>query len=134
MTPAEELRAAEAKVRETASKATPGPWVADGLEISGEVTDPDADMYARWVAESLDDNDPDHGCDNAAWIALASPALAEPLAGLLKSAGNDLSGAEAAAAKLTHLGEGFDPVEFCDEPASVRRALDVARAINGSTR
>jgi len=50
------------------------------------------------------------------WIALANPALAGPLAAWLEAAANDL-------------GESED-LAYCDEPASVRHALAVARAIN----
>lgn len=123
--PADELRAAATLLRETASKATPGPWTAGGYGSAGwTVGDIRGDLY-------IETEDSEQGKADAAWIALASPALAEPIAAALESAGNDLSGAEAAAAKLAHLGEDFDPIEFCDEPASVRAALAVARALNG---
>lgn len=50
MTPAEELRAAAARIREVAGKATPGPWVNynDGDRI---IRDPD-------VTAAEDDSDP----------------------------------------------------------------------------
>lgn len=67
------------------------------------------------------------------WIAIAPTGLAEPLADWLEHAAEDLSAATVTASKLTHLGEDFDPIEFCDEPDSVRRALTLAATILGRT-
>jgi hypothetical protein len=108
--PADELRAAATKLRETAADAA----------------------SERWDALFPDVRAPHIKATNA-WIRLMSPAVAEPLAAWLESAGNDLSGAEASVSRLTDLGEDFDPIDLCDEPTSVRRALDLARTILGST-
>jgi hypothetical protein len=59
MTEAEELRAAAAKLRETAANASPGPWSAQDFAFR-------------------------HGLADAAWIALMDPAVAEPLAAWLE--------------------------------------------------
>lgn len=125
MNPADELRAAAKLLRETASKATPAAkWQLLSYQIVGlydEAADTVTDVAFTYG------NQP-----NARWIALASPAIAEPLAAWLERAGDDLSGAEAYLARTP--GEIFDPFEYCDEPDSVRAALAVARAINGGDR
>lgn len=54
------------------------------------------------------------------WVALMSPALAEPLAAWL----------EGAAGQASAMG-GPDDWGICDEPGSVQSAVEVARAING---
>lgn len=91
MTPAEELRAAATLLRETASTATPGPWHTVGLPWNHDTPfvvaghpDPHVGKFVADVEQVFgdDEDDRDHGPD-AAWIALASPALAEPLAVLL---------------------------------------------------
>lgn len=140
MNPSEELHAAAAKVRKTAIGTTPAPWEdrsAEGtawpiLIVGGPIPD---DPTARLdtvikVHEFIDDEVMTYA--DAAWIALAGPQIAEPLAAWLERAGDDLSGAEAYLARTP--GEIFDPFEYCDEPDSVRAALAVARAINGGDR
>jgi hypothetical protein len=79
MTPEATLKAAAAKLRETAAKATPGPWTAQevpdeayveimaGTEVA--VAHAVCEHAATWGAAA-----------DADWIALMSPALAEPLA------------------------------------------------------
>jgi hypothetical protein len=71
LTTVEELRAAAAKLREVAGKATDGPW------------HPDADELGRgWDLRSATDGHMAFGLTkaDAAWIALVHPGLAEPLA------------------------------------------------------
>ena len=90
MTPIDELRAAATKLREIASAAAPGaPWV---------------------LAEQMEDCG--LGDAASAWIALASPALAEPLAEWLEMTA-----------------DWWDA--FGIDPETDHPALAVARAING---
>lgn len=103
------LRAAAQKLRDTAAKVTPGPWFDNGnghvmYGEAGTGESPDA-----LIAESWD----------AAWIALASPVLAEPLADQL----------EAIAELDETLGSGIGPVTA----RAVISALAVARAVLGGT-
>jgi hypothetical protein len=125
--PAEVLRAAATLLLDTASKATaaggPTPWRAlDGFNGAGDVATPGDHVVATTM----------HGRGRpvAEWIALMSPAVAEPLAALLAGAADDLGGAEAYLAR-TAPGEVFDPFEYVDEPDSVRAALAFARSILG---
>lgn len=120
MTPAEELRAAAAKLRETAGTATDGPWQLDGPYWwhSGDCTHVVTDARDRMsVAVMPQREDAPHRDANAAWIALAHPGLAEPLAKWLE---REAKYAERAAGR----GSGF-----LSEPD--REALAVARAILG---
>jgi hypothetical protein len=82
MTPAEELRAAATKLRETAAKATPGSWTA--REHSSDIFADSSDF--EWVAEALIPHEPAISRGNAAWIALMSPVIAEPIARVLDEA------------------------------------------------
>ncbi|WP_329520537.1 hypothetical protein [Spirillospora sp. NBC_01491] len=124
MTPVDELRAAATRLRETAAKATPGPWKTKGFGEFGWLV-VDANPAGRFSVETEDN---EHGRADAVWIALASPVLAEPLADWLEQCANDLAGAERTAAKWP--GDFSDPLDICDEPDSVRRALTLARAVN----
>lgn len=113
MSAREELLAAARRLRETASAATPGPWE--------DCSDPDGGAWPRYVIgspapgsdrgeevlrvhESIADQVVTR--DDTAWIALAHPGLAEPLAAWLE--GVATSGTATSA------------------------ALAVARAINGT--
>lgn len=89
MTPAEELRAAATRVREVAKEATPGPWRIDA-ECSDMVISPEPAWTGgpTVIAGDLHDGTPIGDWDNVAWIALTSPALAEPLADLLDDVGD----------------------------------------------
>jgi len=134
VTPAEELRKAAARLREVASTATPGPWQ--------DCSDPDGGAWPRYVvgtprpgedAQATDvltvhESVGDHviSREDTAWIALANPALAEPLLKLLEGAAEDLAGTERLVSKLPG---GADPLTYCDEPGGIRIALDIARAI-----
>jgi hypothetical protein len=74
VTAAETLRAAAKLLRETAAKATPGPWenAEDDLWIGGNIWG-----YVIHKEETFVGDDP-------AWIALAHPGLAGPLADFLE--------------------------------------------------
>ena len=80
MSPAETLRAAAAKVRDTASNATPGPWECDGIGDYGW-TVRDVSPFGTFAIET---EDSEQGQADAEWIALMSPAVAEPLAAHLE--------------------------------------------------
>lgn len=121
-TPAEELRAAARLLRETASKATPGPWHdfstdEDGawpvmvIGAAGPADDRGQDVLI--VHETVDEEIV--ATEDAAWIALASPALAEPLAAVLDDHAQDHS--------------SYDCTWPEDECPHVR----LARVINGRT-
>jgi hypothetical protein len=127
MTPVEELRAAAQKVREAASAVIhlSPPWRSEPAEDDQwRVMYGTPHLLAGLVATT-----PDYGRMYLAdWIALMHPGLAEPIAAWLEGCATDLDRAEAAAAAWTNSETG-DPLEYCDEPDSVRRALDLARAI-----
>lgn len=109
-----ELRKAAQTLRETATKAMPGPW--ESLE--------GGDRLVAWkVGSDGFDDDFDYVVDepvdhsgNAEWIALTNPLLAEPLAQWLETEAHmvDIRG-------LSAEGQTF-------------HALKVARAINGTAR
>lgn len=104
-TPAEELRDAATKIRETAAKACDGPWEnAEGVLWIGGATW----GYAVPKSEFLP-----NGADPA-WIALMHPGLAEPLAEWLEHE--------------AYLVEKRD----LSAEGNTFHALKVARAINGT--
>ncbi|MEV4179900.1 hypothetical protein AB0J28_00455 [Streptosporangium canum] len=138
MTPTEELRTAAAKLREAAKSTTPGPWATADCELyprwilSETATEPESPHYAADVAKSYSDDDGLSISDaDWAWMAFASPALAEPLAALF----------DHYAAKYERLSETFGhPVTKPsdrlaeDKPQlHIDFALAVARAILGGT-
>jgi hypothetical protein len=115
---ADTLRRAADLLRETAKNATPGPWGVErvhkdsygiysysGHAFAATVGDLTADPCARADAD---------------WMAMVSPALAEPLAAWLE-------GCAGQAESMTHP----DDFAICDEPGSVQDALAVARALLG---
>lgn len=132
MTPAEELRAAATLLRETASKATPGPWqIRDGNKVSSNIAARDEHMVIDGGGWTDGTRAVVYGAAltaDAAWIALMSPAVAEHLFRWLYDAANDIAGAEVVGSKLP---DAADPIEYCDEPDSVRAALTFARSILG---
>ncbi len=75
LSPSEELRSAAQKLRDVAKKADPGPW-RPGFE--GAVWR----SVDALLCESFDEND-------AQWIAMMSPLLAEPLASVFDKAAVD---------------------------------------------
>lgn len=107
MTAADELRQAAAKVRDT--HAT----LAETKDIRGQL---DLTEWGEWFGP----DDIINLAEVNAWIALMSPALAEPLAAWLE-------GCAGQAEAMRHNAE----FAVCDEPGSVQAALKVARAING---
>lgn len=128
MSLAEELRAAATKLRETAIGTTPAPWEDHSAEgtawpilIAGGSIPGDPTGYRDLVIkvhESITDEVMTYA--DAAWIALASPALAEPLAVWLEKVATDHEISTKA---------GVGVVISPNNPA-----LAVARAINGDPR
>ena len=141
MSPAETLRAAAKLLRKRGKEATPGPWddhSADGsawpiLIHGGPIKDDPTDRRDTVIKvhESIADEEI-VAPDDAAWIALMSPAVAEPLAAWLEHAATDLETAEIAATKWGDA-EQLKPGDYIDEPDSAERALAFARAILGRT-
>ena len=112
-------------LRETASKATDGPWSAS--PVWSPRSHATSAVYSRAHPTGTHASEvipsmratskrPLVRPGDAAWIALASPALAEPLAVWLETCANDLA----------------DARHYIDEPNSCGHALAVARAITGS--
>lgn len=123
--PAEELRTAAEKLRNTADMATPGPWSYGGLTVGlgirklapGEYT-----LKAR-LAELVDEDDREDyrvrvdigGADSdGEWMAMMSPALARPLSAWLDDTASDI-----------------DSQHGRIKTSTKQYALDIARAING---
>ncbi len=107
MTPAEELRAAAAKLREKAKAARPFPWRSAGtgdVVVDLPPSHPDYATSKDCVTVLADGN-----IDDAEWVALMHPGLAEPLAALLEY--------------LASQSERW--------PVNLTAALGVARVING---
>lgn len=136
----EELRQAAAVLRETAAKATPGPWLHHAT-IGERSEDGHTYTITRPYCgnQTLEPCSPACGADvlttglegceednlteaDAAWIALANPLLAEPLAAWLEEVAD-----EAAAHEAQGMGNS------ADEIAEVW-PLAVARALNGGPR
>lgn len=85
LTPAEELRAAAARLREHAKSASTWPWTS-APSWAGENAVLNAGGHPVAVCgEEIPGSDYPASAD-AAWIALAHPGLAEPLARLLDDA------------------------------------------------
>jgi hypothetical protein len=92
-TPVTELRQAAAKLRQTAAKATPGPWedhsTGDGpwpVLVAGGPVPGDPAGYRDTVIKVHESVREDIlAVADAAWIALAGPQIAEPLADLLEA-------------------------------------------------
>ena len=81
--PAEILRAAAARLEQAAAKAEPGPWYTEPDDL-----DRGHDVWSRTTghmpAFGLSEND-------AAWIAMMSPVIAEPLSAWLEQAADELT-------------------------------------------
>lgn len=101
--PAEELRAAANKLRETAKNATPGPWTAEHPSWAGDnaVLSYATNGHAVAVCgeEIKGANHP--ASADATWIALVHPALAGPAAELFEHIADDM---QDCAAREVHLG------------------------------
>lgn len=82
-TPSDELRAAATLLRETARAATPGPWGVETVvrDSIGAYSYPGHSFVATIGDRTADE----YVVRDAAWITLANPELAEPLADLLDS-------------------------------------------------
>lgn len=79
------LREAARLVREHATTATPGPWTTQAFRVGGYVVIEGVDQER--VADTM------HGdcqVNDARWIALMSPAIAEPLAAWLDEAASQV--------------------------------------------
>ena len=123
MNPIDELHTAATKLRETASKATPGPWTDRSTDDTGAwpimiVGGDDSPGDGRGepvliVHESVTEEIV--GREDAAWIALAGPQIAEPLA-----------------EQLEETASWWDQFSLTPEPTNP--ALVLARAINGGAR
>lgn len=129
MIPAEELRSAAAKLRETAAKATPGPWEHvstddDGIRplwVIGPPEDPEDGWTCREVVYFTDEmaglladvTEPEGIMSRADldWMALMGPTVAHPLATWLESF------------------DGIDLSEHAAVPDDYLHAVQVARAI-----
>lgn len=133
MTPAEELRAAAKKIRETAKNATPGPWTVGGR---GEVDE--IDHYERPIlaeVESRDDDDkPVTEIVKVAVVSYHTNGFQFPHAE---------AKAEAEHIALWHPGVATLVGDWLIGTAAIaehgiravpQQALDVARAINGGVR
>jgi hypothetical protein len=116
---AEELRAAAAKLRKTAKNATPGRWTAEHQSWAGDNAVLSYATNGHAVAVCGEEvKGADHPASaDAAWIALAHPGLAEPLAAWLESAAK-------------HAGKVVDPAN--QAIIADQDALAVARVINGT--
>ncbi len=149
------LRAAAAKVRETAGKATRGPWVAYATPDTPDNSDawtitrpycekglgtPEGCEHDCGVdvlttgAEGCEEDGVSEG--DVEWITLMHPGMAEPLALQLEEAASISRSHER---DLTYVGEPEVSYcvecldEECDGLRIVRAALDVARVILGET-
>ena len=111
MSPAEELRAAAARIREVADKATPGPWL--NLDRGDRiVTEPDSAGEFEYVVDEPLDSNPDNGEHIAMWHPSVALLVAEVFD------------------KWAGIGE-LDPDLLYR--VGGQETLAVARAINGST-
>jgi len=70
VSPAEEISAAAARLRETAERTARAPWSTNGMWVMG------ADSHIAHFGGHLPNRD---------WVALVHPGLAEPLASWLES-------------------------------------------------
>jgi hypothetical protein len=77
-TPSETLRAAAARLRELAAKATDGPWYWNGSQVDVEPT-----TRGTYVVGDGQQEDDVVTPEDGAWIAIMSPVVAEPLAAWL---------------------------------------------------
>lgn len=114
MTPAEEMRAAAAKLREMAAKTSGGPWTL--MKNIQERTG--SHMQSTWMRPGKKTAINPHQHDEYAWIALMDPDKAEPLACWLD-----------VAARMTEIGCRMAGRESLS--VEQRAARDFARAILG---
>lgn len=130
-TPEQELRSAAAILRETANAATPGPWerplnVRHKHVVTAAKPDDEQGQYLDGRPERVGVVQlniwsggafmRERGGRDLEWIALANPALAEPLAAWLDRAADH---------------ECLDTLVACRDAT---HALEVARTINGAAK
>ena len=136
-TPAEELRAAATMLRETAAKATRGPWVyhptisrhldTEGAEYAWTICRPlcetdggpacESDCGANVLKTGAEDCEEDNvRIEDVQWMTIAHPGIAEPLAAWLEGSAK-------------HAAKVRDPRN--QEIVADQDALKVARVING---
>ncbi len=122
--PIEEVRAAARILHQTAAKATPGPWrIRQGNTVSSNITDRDGHMVIDGGGWTDGTKTVVYGAAlnaDAAWIALAGPELAGPLAAWLDALAD---GWEMSA----RFAQGGSDARFARHPA-----LALARLINRS--
>lgn len=146
---AQQLRDAATRLRTAGTNATPGPWtIGNGTTIGLGITQTERGCftYETQLATVIDDEEREEennparhplgsAEDDATWIALASPVIAEPLAAWLEET------ARTARQHQTAGGYAGMPTfrwcidcdtEECDGLLNLDRALAVARAINGT--
>lgn len=121
VSPAAELRAAAALLREIAGAATPGPWegVVDdhgGGEINASVW---ADSIGYYITEKISSG-PLHLAD-AHWIGLMSPVVAEPIAAWLDYEAGCLD-------EWMHVGRPYGSASYRDTDGRAQ-AIAFARAV-----
>jgi len=144
VTPSDTLKAAAAKIRETAAKATPGPWT--------DASTDDDSIRPRWiVGQPADPGDPwsstepllvteehlEYGevvaREDVAWMALMSPDKAEFIAVLLEVIAAQVNGGAHAGNDYCDLplaisGWAGDGVSCCD-CRDVHAARELSRAL-----
>ena len=139
-TPAEDLRAAAAKLRELATAATPGPWRQHDTHLgqygytatvlSGEGNDTDLRAWLPSMSQEPWDEARNVWPD-AAYIAAMHPGVGLALAELLEHHALHVDAVHKAAANVWHEGEA-ERAEWVEKQISTP-ALAVARAITGGS-
>lgn len=132
MTPAQELRAAAARLRET-----PPPFLAMPPRLV--MTDAETVSGVAFCEDHQLPDDAEHrhsACDNCDVIDCLHESLAGLLAALLAARGHLADGLhhcgeELSVATMYARDHDCDPFDLLDEPDSVRSALAVARALLG---
>lgn len=147
--PADLLRRAAAELREAAAKATPGPWRTHDtyLPLGGHTAtvltarqDLNASELVAWLPTMSNEpwTDGRNAWNNAAWIALMHPGVAEPLAALLEAIADQITpeGIHHDNWRSRGCGRPVSPYGSIVLPTScvcpaVRYAVDTARTILG---
>lgn len=157
-TPAEELRDAAKALRDTAAKATRGPWVFFQTITRNDLDEDMAWTVCRPVCEKANGSecDPDCGADvlqtgaegcehdyiaqgDVVWMTLVHPGLAEPFADMLEHIADDMSDDQAVEREHIHTdGTTFRLVHPTSPSLDLgprfdwTAALRTARQINGT--
>lgn len=126
--PADELRTAATKLRKAVEGTTPTPWRLhlryyrkNPAVLAGAVFETPVHTYGVSLKRP-------HLLADARWKAVASPAIAEPLANLLEKAADRRESAVAIAASVS---DETETVTADDIDTLTPLALAVARALNG---